>query len=946
MADLLPPVVATLSVNATQFEAGFTKASETVGAATKEIEAEIKRLDASFISIGQASEDAAVMNAASMEKMRADTAKLVASMEAAEVKAAAANEAMATKIDAAAASSTATTEGKIAALGKIGVGVAGAAAIIGVASVKMAADFEQATNRLANAAGESHNNIKMVGDGILDMAGQVGFTAQQLATAMYTVDSAGFHAADSLTILKASAQGAKIEQADLGTTVDAVTTSLVDYHQGADQASNVMSKLVTAVGEGKTNLQELAGSLHSVTPLASNLGITFDEVTAAVATMTVHGMSADQATQNLADTIRHLSNPTQVMVSEMGQLGLSAQTVAKQLSDPNVGLHGVLEEIYTTIMQHMGPAGDVLLGTFKQSAAATDDLNRMVDGMSGRLQQLSKQVMDGSIDFNAYKKDIKDLSPDLYGMGMQFLSLYERAHGFSDALKSGSPAAQEFNAALAKMMGDSTGLNTALMLGGENMDRFKTNIDAVKKSSADASGNVKNWSDVQDTLNQQIADFEGAASSLAVKIGRDLLPAVTGFFKDMNDSAKNAKNDGMDLGSVFDNADKFFRNLTDDINNMPVPKGGLFGALFNNSDPGFNEFTKNFADGFDNLFGPRWDEQQQKADAAYQKAMDKASAAGLAVGARFADGIYGTTPQVTDAMGKLVQGIEGPAGLLTGTFYNDGKMISSSFVNGFADSLPDAAAASQGLVDHLQGPLDVLNNGIDGQGKKTGNNFVNGVASAIPLAGSTGTQLGGAIAGALNGLPTVTYGEGKDASGRFNDGLLNPLPTVQSTGNSMAGKISGPLSSLPGMAWQWGNSIGANLAGALWGQANVVGGAAAGIAASIRARFPSSPAKEGPLSGQGSPDILGRNIGRMVSEGITSTNGMVSGSMNNLVNFGRGSYSVPSVGRSVGVGGGTGNITIALYIDGKEIKNGVQKAILREERVNVNNGQSIRTGIR
>ena len=821
---------------------------------------------------------------------------------------------------------------------------AGAAVALGGITVKMAADFQQATNRLATSAGETRGNLDMVSKGILDMAGQVGFTAQDLAKAMYTVDSAGFHAADSLTILKASAQGAKIEQADLGTTVDAVTTSLVDYHLGADQAANVMSKLVTAVGEGKTTLQELAGSLHSVTPLASNLHISLDEVTAAVATMTVHGMSADQATQNLADTIRHLASPTQTMTAEMGQLGINSQKLAASLQDPNIGLHGVLEQIYSTIMQHMGPAGDVLLGTFKNSAAASDDLNRMLSAMPPQLKTLAQGLENGSVTLEDWRKGIKGLPADMDGLATQFFSLYNRANGFSDALKSGSPAAQTFEAALAKMMGDSTGLNTALMLGGENMDRFNNNIKAVAGSTADASGDVKNWSDVQDTLNQQIAEFEGSASSLAVKIGKDLLPVVTGFFKDMNDSAKTSKDSGIDLGTAFKDADGLFRDLTNDINNMPAPKGGLFGALFNSSDSGFNKFADDMAKGFNDIFGIKNLPSGPEQIAAAQQEQDQAYKQGVAVGSRLADGVNSTLPQVTDAKGKLVNALYGPAGFLTGTMYDVGVQAGSTFANGVTSTLPQVQQAANGLVSSISGPAGILTGTTGIEGMNAGNSFANGVASTVPLAGSSGNRLSGAVSGAVSNLPSSMFTTGVNTTNSFANGVVNPLPQAGAAATSVAGRVSGPLSALGPAATSWGNTIGANLAGALWGQANVVGGAAAGIAASIRARFPSSPAKEGPLSGSGSPDILGRNIGRMVSEGITSTNGMVSGSVNSLVNFGRGSYSMPGIGPGSGGLGGSGNVTVAIYLDGKLLKNAIQKATLRDERVNVSNGQSIRGG--
>src|SRR5207245_1217519 len=139
------------------------------------------------------------------------------------------------KVDA--ATTTTTNAGaKIAA----GLGVAAAAAA--AYSVKLAADFQQSMTRLVTTAGETAGpqGIGLVSKGILDMAGQVGIGAEKLAQGMYIVESAGIHGADALNVLKAAAQGAVQEQADLGKTTDALTTILHDYNIPASESADVM----------------------------------------------------------------------------------------------------------------------------------------------------------------------------------------------------------------------------------------------------------------------------------------------------------------------------------------------------------------------------------------------------------------------------------------------------------------------------------------------------------------------------------------------------------------------------------------------------------------------------------------------------------------------------------------------------------------------------------
>lgn len=937
VADAL--VAASAARTAAEEEAAAERIVASAAATTAAVEAETARLAATPITIANAADTAASEYALAMDKMRADTAKLLVSFEAAEAKATESTVAMGTKIDAAAAESTATTAGKVNAASSM---IGTFAATVGIAaaaeSVKMAGNFEQATNRLMTAAGETKQNIGSVGDGILAMAGQVGFTAQQLAQAMYTVDSASFHGADSLTILKAAAQGAKIEQADLGTTVDAVTTSLVDYHLGADQAATVMSKLVTAVGEGKTNLQDLAGSLHSVTPLAANLGISLDEVTAAVATMTVHGMGADQATQNLADTIRHLSNPTQTMISEMGQLGLSSQTLSKDLSDPSVGLHGVLDQIYTTIMRNMGPAGNVLLNSFKQSASAGQDLNTMLSAMPAQLKTVAQGLSNGSIDTAAYNKQIKAMPDDLYSLGKQFETLHEKSTGFNDALKSGSPSVQTFEAALAKIMGDSTGLNTALMLGGENAATFGKNIDAVSKAAGDGQGNVKNWSDVENSLNQQLSDTEGAASSLAVEVGRDLLPVVTGFFKDLNSNSKDGSKSVDNLGDSFKNADDWVRKATKSVNDFGQV---LYDALHGQKDNTIDGIGQGLLSSLGIVDTSIDDIHKQFVEAASNSHKD-----GIAVGSKFADGVSGTTPQVVDAAGKLVQGITGPLGLLTGTMYPDGAFAGNRFADGVLSATPQVDYSAGQLVYHLGGPLGMFTGTAYVFGSDSGSKFANGVQSTLPQVDSSAGSLVTGAKGSLNNLPGSAFQAGAAGGFSFSNGLLSPLPQVDSTAGKIVSTVTGPLGILTGSAYGSGITIGANLASGLNSQVGNVGAAAGHLASAVRDRLPSSPAKKGPLSGSGSPDILGRNISTMVAAGILQGHGAVGQAMSSVLgapSAGAGGYSTASApGFSGGAGGGlTVNLTVnGSLIQQQDLRRFVQDLFLQHDARNNSNGLS------
>src|SRR5258708_7119748 len=122
------------------------------------------------------------------------------------------------------------------------------AGVAGVVSAKMAGDFESEVTRLYTTAGELHKNLKMVGDGILTMASQVGTGAMQLVQGMYWIESGGAHGAAGLNDLRIAAEAAKAENSNLNDVARALMGTLNAYRGtglSAAQAMNILVALTT-----------------------------------------------------------------------------------------------------------------------------------------------------------------------------------------------------------------------------------------------------------------------------------------------------------------------------------------------------------------------------------------------------------------------------------------------------------------------------------------------------------------------------------------------------------------------------------------------------------------------------------------------------------------------------------------------------------------------------
>lgn len=409
------------------------------------------------------------------------------------------------------------------------IGVAGAAIAVGGYSLKMAADFQSHMTLLQTAAGESARNMGVVSDGVKNLAVSTGTSLDQLSEGMYTVEKAGIRGADGLKVLKAAAEGAKAENVDLSTATNALTSVMMSYHLKAQDAVKVENELVAGSGMAKTTMQEYAGSLSSVIPVASAAGIQFDQIGGAIATLTQHGTSAQESTQELANTIRNLQAPSLVSQKAMQQLGLDVNDVSTKLGTR--GLTGTIDLITNAITSKMGPGGLVFVDAMKKSQSASADMQTMLSKMPPALAEASKKFMDGSLSMKDYQKEFKGLGGSSYSMGAQFLALSKQTQGFNQMLQSGSPQAQTFSKYLKDIMGGATGMNTALMLGGENMGYFKKATEEVGSAGRKSGSDISTWALTQKNFNVQMAQTWQGIQVMAVNIGTGLIPVVSNAVK-------------------------------------------------------------------------------------------------------------------------------------------------------------------------------------------------------------------------------------------------------------------------------------------------------------------------------------------------------------------------------------------------------------------------------
>ena len=436
----------------------------------------------------------------------------------------------------AAASSQASMLGIANGISKVAVA---SAAVVAAVSLDMAAKFEKSTMLLVTAGGEAKGALDGVRQGILQISTDTGTSAEQVSEGMYVMEKAGMRGAAGLGALRAAAEGAKDENVDLSIMTQGLSDLLLDYGTNTKNAADVTrdsikytNELVAASGAAKTTMTDFANSLSAVVPIASVAGISFDQVGGAIATMTQHGQTAQQSSQNLANLIQSLVRPNNQASAAMSQLGIDTTDLAEHLGER--GLSGTLKVVDSAIKSHM--QGDlVFMGSMKDNKNAVNDLNAALSKMPAPLADAAKGLLTGTTSQKDFTKAAKDTGGAAGAVADQFLSLYKSTYGLSDNFKAGKPAAETYSAALRDVLGNATAVRAAQMLLMNNSREFEANITAIGDAGKKTGKDIATWADMQDTLSIQLDQSKQMMANLGIELGTKLVPAAKGAISGFTD---------------------------------------------------------------------------------------------------------------------------------------------------------------------------------------------------------------------------------------------------------------------------------------------------------------------------------------------------------------------------------------------------------------------------
>lgn len=157
-------------------------------------------------------------------------------------------------------------------------------------------------------AGSTDKDMAGMTQQVRDFSLETGKLTDEIVPALYQSISASVPKETVFDFLKVANMAATGGVTELETAVDGITSVINAYGTENLSAAQASDQMFTAVKLGKTTFGELASSLFNVIPTAVNAGVSFGDITAAIATMTASGTPTSVATTQMRQALVELAD--------------------------------------------------------------------------------------------------------------------------------------------------------------------------------------------------------------------------------------------------------------------------------------------------------------------------------------------------------------------------------------------------------------------------------------------------------------------------------------------------------------------------------------------------------------------------------------------------------------------------------------------------------------
>ena len=340
-------------------------------------------------------------------------------------------------------------------------------------AVKTSMDFEAQMDRVGAIAGANSKELKAMEKAALDLGASTSKSASEVAEGMELMAAMGYNANQIIAAMPGVIAAAEASGEDMALVAETVAAALNSFGLEAKEASRVADVLAQSANMSAAGIRDMQYAFKYAAPVAKSLGISLEELSAAVAIMSNAGIRGEQAGTTLRAALLRLSKPPKEAAKALDSLGVSItdahgnmrpfRDIIAQLSEKTANLTNAqkmaaLSTIFGTeaasgmlTVVEAGPKKlDELTKSLQNSAGASQEAaQKMKDNLKGSLEELQGSIETAQITIgNALAPTIQKVAETVQGLVDKFNNL--------------SPSTQRFLAIAAALTAVVLGLGTAI----------------------------------------------------------------------------------------------------------------------------------------------------------------------------------------------------------------------------------------------------------------------------------------------------------------------------------------------------------------------------------------------------------------------------------------------------------------------------------------------------
>lgn len=216
---------------------------------------------------------------------------------------------------------------------------------VGAAVMKVGSDFEAQMSRVQAISGATGDELKALTDQAIDLGATTSFSAGEAAEGMENLASAGFTTQEIMSAMPGLLDLAASSGAELGTASEIAASAIRGFGLAASDAGHVADVFAEAAARTNAQTEDMGEAMRYIAPVAKAMGQSLEETAAAIGIMSDAGIKGSQAGTSLRSALSRLAKPTDVMLTKMGELGLSFYDARGNM----LPLNGIIEQLETNM---------------------------------------------------------------------------------------------------------------------------------------------------------------------------------------------------------------------------------------------------------------------------------------------------------------------------------------------------------------------------------------------------------------------------------------------------------------------------------------------------------------------------------------------------------------------------------------------------------------------